>query len=69
MIIWPRQCPAYTLPVVLPLQLPDDYCGRGEGAIAAQAINRAMFEESLETHSLKQVRARQFETSDRPVTF
>jgi thioredoxin reductase (NADPH) len=42
----------------------------GEGAIAAQAINRAMFEESLETHSLKQVRARQLENErTEPVTF
>jgi thioredoxin reductase (NADPH) len=33
----------------------------GEGAIAAQAINRAIFEESLKTHALKQMRAQQLE--------
>jgi thioredoxin reductase (NADPH) len=41
----------------------------GEGAIAAQAINRAMFEESLGTHSLKRVRARQLQNErTEPVT-
>jgi thioredoxin reductase (NADPH) len=42
----------------------------GEGAIAAQAINRAMFEESLRTRTLKQIRARQLENErTEPVTF
>jgi thioredoxin reductase (NADPH) len=41
----------------------------GDGAIAAQAINRTMFEEALESHSLKQVRARQLEKErTEPVT-
>ncbi|MDB6032273.1 MAG: putative Thioredoxin-disulfide reductase [Verrucomicrobiales bacterium] len=41
----------------------------GDGAIAAQAINRTMFKEALESHSLKQVRARQLEKErTEPVT-
>jgi len=31
----------------------------GQGAVAAQAINRDLFNESLETHSLRRLRARQ----------
>jgi thioredoxin reductase (NADPH) len=31
----------------------------GQGAVAAQTINRDLFEESLETHSLRRLRARQ----------
>ena len=31
----------------------------GQGAVAAQAINRDLFAESLETHSLRRLRARQ----------
>jgi thioredoxin reductase (NADPH) len=31
----------------------------GQGAIAAQAINRDLFEESLATHSLRRFRRRQ----------
>ncbi|HEY1771260.1 MAG TPA: NAD(P)/FAD-dependent oxidoreductase [Chthoniobacterales bacterium] len=34
----------------------------GQGAAAAQAINRDSFEESLRTHSLRKVRAEQIET-------
>jgi thioredoxin reductase (NADPH) len=34
----------------------------GQGAIAAQAINKDLFEESLETHSLRRLRARQMST-------
>jgi thioredoxin reductase (NADPH) len=42
----------------------------GEGAIAAQAINRALFDEALRTHSLKKVRAQQLQTEQTsPVTF
>jgi thioredoxin reductase (NADPH) len=33
----------------------------GEGATAAQAINRSLFEESLQTHSLHRYRAKQLE--------
>jgi thioredoxin reductase (NADPH) len=33
----------------------------GDGATAAQAINRSLFEESLETHSLHRYRAKQLE--------
>ncbi|HTD67778.1 MAG TPA: NAD(P)/FAD-dependent oxidoreductase [Candidatus Limnocylindria bacterium] len=33
----------------------------GQGATAAQAINRSLFEESLQTHSLHRYRARQLE--------
>jgi thioredoxin reductase (NADPH) len=36
----------------------------GEGAIAAQAINRSLFEESLATHSLHRYRARQIKHSE-----
>jgi thioredoxin reductase (NADPH) len=31
----------------------------GQGAVAAQAINRDLFEESLENHSLRRLRAHQ----------
>jgi thioredoxin reductase (NADPH) len=42
----------------------------GEGAIAAQAINRALFDEALRTHSLRKVRAQQLQTEQTaPVTF
>jgi thioredoxin reductase (NADPH) len=42
----------------------------GEGAIAAQAINRALFEDALRTHSLKKVRAHQLASEQTaPVTF
>lgn len=37
----------------------------GQGAVAAQSINRDLFEESLETHSLKRFRERQLH--DEPV--
>jgi hypothetical protein len=33
----------------------------GQGAAAAQAINRDLFEESLATHSLREFRAAQIE--------
>jgi thioredoxin reductase (NADPH) len=33
----------------------------GDGAVAAQAINRSLFEESLQTHSLHRYRVRQLE--------
>jgi thioredoxin reductase (NADPH) len=36
----------------------------GHGAAAAQAINRSLFEQSLTTHSLKQKRAEQLESSN-----
>jgi len=36
----------------------------GQGAIAAQAINRSLFEESLHTHSLHRYRAKQLEECD-----
>jgi hypothetical protein len=35
----------------------------GQGATAAQAINRDLFMESLETHSLRRVRVRQLKNS------
>jgi thioredoxin reductase (NADPH) len=42
----------------------------GEGAIAAQAINRGLFDEALRTHSLRKVRAQQLQTEQiAPVTF
>jgi hypothetical protein len=34
----------------------------GDGAVAAQAINRDLFEESLGNHALRHFRARQVET-------
>ena len=36
----------------------------GEGAAAAQAINRDLFEESLKTHSLRRLRALQLQVED-----
>ena len=36
----------------------------GEGATAAQAINRSLFEESLQTHSLHRYRVKQLETCE-----
>jgi thioredoxin reductase (NADPH) len=36
----------------------------GEGAIAAQAINRDLFEESLTTHRLRRLRRTQLETTE-----
>jgi thioredoxin reductase (NADPH) len=36
----------------------------GQGAVAAQAINRSLFEESLATHSLHRYRARQIRTEE-----
>jgi thioredoxin reductase (NADPH) len=36
----------------------------GEGAIAAQAINRDLFEESLATHRLRRLRREQIETTE-----
>jgi hypothetical protein len=34
----------------------------GDGAVAAQAINRDLFEESLRNHALRRFRARQVAT-------
>lgn len=36
----------------------------GQGAAAAQAINRDMFEESLRTHSLRRLREAQLEREE-----
>ena len=42
----------------------------GEGAIAAQAMNRALFQESIRSHSLKQFRSHQLKTErTAPVVF